>query len=447
MKRRGAFLVVLLLLGAFLITETPTHSATDKRVWVHFINVGQGDAILIRDALGTDVLVDGGKRSAGQIVLDYLRQENVDDIDVMIATHADSDHIGGLISVLSATDIPVRAVLYNGYPGSTQTWADFVSAVSAEGVLLEAAQYPAVYQWGNITAYVLNPVAGLSNPDQNNASVVLLIDTGGVEFLLTGDLETSNELSVAGRGIPYWNGVTCCVDVLKVAHHGSKYSTSIAFLQTVQPDEAVISVGNNSYGHPAPETIARLLQAGARIWRTDQNGTVIIVGESMGYQITTTPPSQFFAFLPLIMRQIPPTATPTPSPSPPPTSTPTPAPMFTPTPTFTPVPGNTGLVKITSIFYNGVGNKEPDEFVEIKNNDTISIQLQGWTLRDAANHIFVFPNFVISPGQTCRVYTNEYHPEWCGFNYGSNSAIWNNSGDCATIKDAQGNVIDQYCYP
>ena len=102
---------------------------------------------------------------------------------------------------------------------------------------------------------------------------------------------------------------------------------------------------------------------------------------------------------------------------------------------------------IVSIFYDGSGSPEPDEFVEIENVDAVTIQLANWTLSDAANHVFNFPAFLIQPGQGCRVYTNENHPEWCGFNYGSGSAIWNNSGDTATLKDADGTVSDSYTYP
>ena len=108
-------------------------------------------------------------------------------------------------------------------------------------------------------------------------------------------------------------------------------------------------------------------------------------------------------------------------------------------------PGN---VVIADIFYNGVkGNTEPDEYVEIRNDDVVAIQLKGWTLKDKANHQFTFPEYIIEPGEICRVYTNEYHPEWCNFNYVfSNSAIWNNGGDCASLMDAQGITIGEYCY-
>jgi phosphatidylserine/phosphatidylglycerophosphate/cardiolipin synthase-like enzyme len=183
--------------------------------------------------------------------------------------------------------------------------------------------------------------------------------------------------------------------------------------------------------------------------------------------IDTTKVSQKI-YLPLVLRNEPPppptpTFTPTPTvidtPSatdtPVPTSTPvdtpmptnTPTPTDTPMPTDTPTPGSTGNIVITDIFYDGEkGRSEPDEYVEIRNDDTASIQMDGWTLRDESNHVFTFPAHMMQSGQTCRIYTNEDHPEWCGFSYGSGSAIWNNSGDCAELRDSEGTTIDTYCY-
>jgi phosphatidylserine/phosphatidylglycerophosphate/cardiolipin synthase-like enzyme len=113
---------------------------------------------------------------------------------------------------------------------------------------------------------------------------------------------------------------------------------------------------------------------------------------------------------------------------------------------LTPPPA--GSVVITDIFYDGVkGSAEPDEYVEIRNSGNAAVQLQGWTLMDEAEHTFVFPAFLMQPGQTCRVYTNEDHPEWCGFSYGRGSAIWNNDGDCAYLRDSGGVLVDSYCYP
>jgi hypothetical protein len=116
------------------------------------------------------------------------------------------------------------------------------------------------------------------------------------------------------------------------------------------------------------------------------------------------------------------------------------------TPSSTPVPQPAAVV-IVNIFYDGAGANEPDEYVEIRNDGGTAAQLFNWTLSDESAHVFTFPDFSFQPGQTCRIYTNENHPEWCGFSYGSGAAIWNNGGDCATLRDENGQLVDQYCYP
>ena len=447
MDRKRVVLITVILLGVLVSISIVALAAEDNRIWISFIDVGQGDLILIQDSDGFDVLIDGGKTSAGETVLAFLRSREVDDIDVMIASHADSDHIGGLIDVLEADDIPVEQVLYNGYPGSTLTWTNFVTAVTAEGLTLEATNYADVHFWGNITAYILNPLPGLTNPEQNDASVVVLIDHANIEIMLTGDIGDGVELQVASRGVPYWTGPECCAEVLKVGHHGSQYATSASFLATVQPNDAVISVGDNSYGHPTTETLDRLAAAGVTVWRTDEQGTILSISDGIGYTISNLIHD---IFLPIISKPEPPTPTPTvtntPTLAPTATTPPPPEPTNTPTVTNTPQPDNTGDIVIIDIYVDGAGSQEPDEYVEIRNDDFSSIQLQGWTLRDIANHVYTFPSFVMAPDQVCRVYTNENHPTWCSFNYGSGSAIWNNSGDCAYLRNSSNTLVDDYCY-
>ena len=137
----------------------------------------------------------------------------------MVVTHADADHVGGLIDVLAAADIPVLQVLYNGYPGDTATWFTFATAVANEGMTPAPAQFPAEYVWGGMTARVLNPLPGLGSPEQNSASVVLLVEHGSVGYLLTGDVDSTAEAAIVARGTPV------AAEILKVAHHGSRYSS------------------------------------------------------------------------------------------------------------------------------------------------------------------------------------------------------------------------------
>ena len=411
-------LLFVLAFAVLALSSVPrSGSASSNTVDISFIDVGQGDSALLRDGNGFDVLIDGGRISAGPTVVAYLRSQGIDDIDVMVASHAHADHIAGLIDVLEMNDIPVLSVLYNGYPGTTATWNSFATAVADEGLTLAPAQFPDSYTWGLMTVYVLNPEAGLSNPDQNDASVVLLVTHGDIDFLFTGDIGEAIEATVVARGTPV------AAEVLKVAHHGSKFSSSSGFLSAVGPDEAIISVGNNSFGHPTVETLNRLLAAGARIYRTDQNGTVLVESNGVTYEVMA---SIYHLFLPMVVKH--------------PTSTPLPTPASTPEP-----PAN---VQITDIFYDGVVPiVESDEYAEITNLGAGSVNLLGWRLNAGdPGQDFYFPSFLLDPGQSCRIYTNENHPEYCGFNYGRGSAIWNNSGDCGYLYDDGGAPASEYCY-
>jgi beta-lactamase superfamily II metal-dependent hydrolase len=273
MKIRTLFILLILLLGF-----VPTNAEPALQIMtVAFLDVGQGDATLIRDGNGFDVLVDGGKKGASDYLIDYMKEAGVDDLEMVVATHADRDHIGGLIGVIESNEIPVESVYYNGYPGTTQTWIEFTDAVNTAGLSLIEANYPDTFTWGGINVQVLNPVEGLIDPDQNKASVVLHIDYANSSVFLPADIDTSIENQLSTRA------ATLAADILKIAHHGSKNSTSEAFLSAVMPQEAIISVGPNGYGHPAIETISRLDANDVGIWRTDAIGTIFLStdGESI----------------------------------------------------------------------------------------------------------------------------------------------------------------------
>lgn len=377
---------------------------------ITFVNVGQGDAALLVDPNGFAVLVDGGKSSAGPGLVDFIRSQGIADIDVMVATHPDSDHIGGLLDVLQMDDVPVLSVLYNGYPGTTQTWTNFVNAVQAEGAAMNVAVYPQTLAWGLMSAVIINPEGGLSNPDSNDACLAFQVQTGAVKTLFTCDLDSAQEAVVLARG------VNIDSDILKVAHHGSGSSSSQAFIDAVTPKDAVISVGDNSYGHPDPATIARLEDAGARVWRTDVDGNITVLTDGLVYAVNQDLPAAGpRIYLPIVVGGAE-------------------------------QPAGTD-VQIGTIFYDGVeGSSEPDEYVEIVNHGA-AVELDGWTLSDNQGHIFTFPGYEMQPDQVCRVYTNQDHPEWCGFNYGATTPVWNNSGDCAILKNALGQEVSKKCYP
>jgi beta-lactamase superfamily II metal-dependent hydrolase len=293
MKRSAAAELAILIFIALLFSQS-VFAQSSSTVTAHFINVGQGDAALIRDSSGFDILIDGGDDFAGPTVVTYIRNQHLDDIDVLIATHADADHIGGLIDVLAAEDIRIEKVLYNGYIGDTDTWEDFTAAVAAEGIALDPVYYPAAFTWGETQVQVLNPVAGLTGPDDNEVSIVLLLRHGSIEYVFTGDIDAAVEATVAARVTPV------AAEVLKVSHHGSKSSSSELFLQTFSPDAAVISVGRNPYGHPSEEVINRLRAIGAEVTRTDVQGDIQIISDGQSIITRIQLPANIPVFLPLL---------------------------------------------------------------------------------------------------------------------------------------------------
>jgi beta-lactamase superfamily II metal-dependent hydrolase len=263
---------------------------------VHFIDVGQGDAILI-DKGDTDILVDGGPTSAD--VLAYLQGQGIADIDFLVATHPHADHIGGLADVLA--QYQVNEIWVNGDTATSQTYQNFAAAVAAEGATVREPTRGYSTQIDGLDIAVLNPSQLTGDPNED--SVVFRLTCGKVSVLLTGDATSDSEASMLATGLALDS------DVLKVGHHGSSTSTSTAFLAAVTPEDAVISVGaGNTYGHPAQDTLDRLAAVGATAYRTDENGTVVLTSDCNTYSITTSGPA------------VTPTITPIPSPK---TPTPT----------------------------------------------------------------------------------------------------------------------------
>lgn len=278
----------------------PTSTAAFQ---VDYIDAGQGDAIYLHASDGTDILIDGGPRSAGPTVVAHLEDAGVDDIEVMVLTHPDADHEGGLIDVLQSA-IPVESWITNGQHDNTLTYQALITETTARGLTPTPAVAGQPYRWGDVQALVLNPQPVL-DPDQNDNSVTLLVVYGGVRFLFTGDITTDTEQVLLETGTASLR-MALPVEVLKVAHHGSKNSSSAAFLEAVNPEVAIISVGaGNPYGHPASETLDRLTAAGANVYRTDKYGTITVISDGQSYEVL----ADFVVFLPFTVRQ--PTPTPT----------------------------------------------------------------------------------------------------------------------------------------
>jgi competence protein ComEC len=320
-----------LLCTILIFSSLPTPSRSQAgNLRISYINVGQGDSALLQGPDGENILIDGGPVSAGPTVVAYLNNQQVNSIDVLVVSHNDADHVGGLTDVVNSS-IPVKAVIFNGEPVTTTTYLNFENALITHGLTPTPAVFGQEYNWGQISADVLNPQSPILG-DQNEDSVVLLLTYDQVHLLFPGDIGTSSEGIILAEGTPIG------ADVLKVAHHGSKYSSSSSFLDAVKPKYAVISVGPNSYGHPAPETLDRLTAVGAQIYRTDQQGTILFISNGRTIYSETV---DIYLYLPVILKQPTPTPTPTNTPTNTPTPTYTSVSTFTQTPTPTRTPTST----------------------------------------------------------------------------------------------------------
>lgn len=264
-------------------SPTPPGSATTTALTgtlqVYFIDVGQGDAILIVAPDGKTILIDGGE--ADSRVLPYLKKVGLTRLDLLIATHPHSDHIGGLVQVLKS--VSVAKVVTNGQPTTTKTYENFLDAIAtAKAEYVEVKRGDSL-RLGGLTFAVLNP-SSVKSDDLNDNSVVLRFVYGKVSFLFTGDAQSQAE---AGMSVSSFSPVKA--NILKVGHHGSRTSSSKQFLALVKPDVAIYSAGkDNPYGHPHAETLAALFAIGAKIYGTDVNGTVVVTTDGSTYKVSPT---------------------------------------------------------------------------------------------------------------------------------------------------------------
>ncbi|KEF33234.1 competence protein ComEC [Deinococcus sp. RL] len=232
-----------------------------------FLDVGQGDSTLIR-APGLAVLVDGG----GSVGSDYdvgtrtvvpaLRALGVRRLNVVVATHADTDHIEGLCGVLRS--LPVGELWIGHRKAADPVLAELLAVAREEGVPVREVRRGDRVEAGDVRLTVLWPGGRFWSTEDNDNSVTLTVEAGNFRAALLGDLAAETEARVGVGDL----------DLLKAAHHGSRHSTGAALLRQSTPADVVVSVGRNSYGHPHPEVLARVEAAGARMWRTDQLGTV-----------------------------------------------------------------------------------------------------------------------------------------------------------------------------
>lgn len=260
--------------NAVMITEN-----TNGELTVHFIDVGQGDAILI-DNQDFEVLIDAGNNKDGKTVAAYLKDYVEGPLDLVIGTHPDADHIGGLDDVIEAYE--VSKIIDSGATKDTKTYQDYWQAVQAEPNCKRLYDDDMTLDLGNgATLKIIE--TGDNYKDANDNSVVAQLNYGEVSVLLTGDMEQEAEsasLSKFGK-----------VTVLKAGHHGSKTSSSQSLLNILQPEYVIISAGKeNSYGHPHKAVLERYFNSGATVYGTFRSGTIIMKTNGSALSFSTKDP-------------------------------------------------------------------------------------------------------------------------------------------------------------
>ncbi|MEN6521084.1 MAG: ComEC/Rec2 family competence protein [Armatimonadota bacterium] len=268
---------VKLLFVWFLLLVVLTGQSAAAELSVSFIDVGQGDSILVEFPCGKTILVDAGPSSAGRPVVDYLKSRGVKALDTIVATHPHEDHIGGMKAVLNA--FPVGRFWDSGFYHGSGTQKDMLSTIDERGILFFTPKAGFTEKVGDVSVSVLAPQAGAKADSANNQSLVILIVYGKTSFLLAGDMESQERQSV-----DFWPEST----VLKVAHHGSFDGTDPALLRQVKPKIAVISCGrDNPFGHPDKATLDALQAVGAVTYVTAEVGTIVVTSNGVNVTVET----------------------------------------------------------------------------------------------------------------------------------------------------------------
>lgn len=237
---------------------------------VHYMNVGESDSVLIQSG-GQNMLIDAGDVGGGDDITAYLRKQGVKKLDYIIATHPHADHIGGMSEVIQS--FSVGKVIMTSKTNTTQTFKNMLMAIKQKKIKITKPNVGDTYKLSDASFTIVAPDGKDYGSNINNYSIGIKLVHGKNSFLFIGDNETE---SIGGM---LKTGISLKSDVLMCGHHGSDTSTNRSLLNAVSPKYAIISVGNNSYGHPSKDTLSLLKQKKITLYRTDQNGTIIATSD------------------------------------------------------------------------------------------------------------------------------------------------------------------------
>lgn len=366
---------------------------------LHFIDVGQGDAVLIRNVDGRSILYDGGRDAIE--VLAYLRSVGVQTIDLVIASHADADHIGGLAAVIEA--YRPRYFMDNGLSHSTETYRRLMESVLvADSLYLEPTAR--TIGLGDVSIRVLPP-PGEPTLGQNDNSVGILLEFGSFRAALTGDA-TGSEFEWWSRQFPH---LLPEVTVYKASHHGSSNGDTRSSVSSFRPQTIIISVGaGNAYGHPTEATTRLYRSVAERVLRTDLNGSILVQANQDGS----------FRLQAARDEPLPPAV-----------------PVQATVESAGRASAGPGSVYIECVLFDPDGPDGPDDGREVVTlRATRDVDLTGWWLVDEKQHDFPLPVATLPANESLKV-PNPGRP------------VWNNGGDTVYLYDASRNLVDSLTYP
>jgi len=268
------FLTSSIIIFLLFISPLTIHAQVQPGMQVHFIDVGQGDSILIQTPSEKTILIDGGPPKAGKKVVSYLKDQDVETIDLMIATHPDMDHIGGLIEVMK--HFKVSQIMDTGKIHITKVFINYISQIRKQEIPVKVAERNEQIKLDPLVDIDILNAYGKAKSN-NQASIVLNVSYGEMDFLLMSDVGKKQEKELLKNG-------NIEAEILKVAHHGSKTSSTYNFLKEVNPQTAILTYSKeNDYGHPVDHVIENLNKVDATIFSTAAFGDLVISTNGQSY--------------------------------------------------------------------------------------------------------------------------------------------------------------------
>jgi len=390
--------IIVLLLCIFLLAGCTEAVKTEKipvtaghEMQVHFIDVGQGDSILIESPSGKTMLIDGGVKGAGQQIVSYLKELGINKLDIVVATHPDADHIGGFIPVLD--NMTIEQFYDSGKVHTSQTFEEMLTRIDEKNIPYHVPKIGDDIEFDkDVNVKVLN--ANDQATDNNDASIVLKMTYGNVSFLLTGDAGVALEKEMLQYDVK--------ATVLKAGHHGSNTSSSEEFIQAVKPEVTILSYGeDNKYGHPHAEIVDRLQAIGSKIYATADLGTITVSTDGVNYTVNGKETSSVETGN-ILSKEEPTTA-----------------------------------IEIVS-------KDLVTEIVGIKNSGQHAVSLKDWQLISIEGHqVYNFPNLSLQPGKTIYITSGTNAREGQNYLKWTTKQIWLNAGDAAQLRNEKGELVSE----